>query len=248
MSFGISAPPEPQQIQIPSPPVTPPPPPVPNAKIALASDCWYVVNSKVECSVRGYPAGIVSVSAKKGPRDISAKFVDGNGTTEDRSYDGPFLYVVRASGKGDCTLVITPLALKSDSDILTANLLVDSNTAPQPPPVNPVDPVVTDRTGMFVVIVEETAQAVAARGQLLADPTLAVYMKSKGHKWRVVDQDVVGADGKTPADVARFIKDSKGKPLPQMYLVDNKGYQIGQGVPCPTTAAGILEAIKKVGG
>lgn len=263
--LGLSAligatPVETQDIQIPSPPVVPAPPVVPGAKISLAGPQWFVVNSKVECSVRGYPAGLVGIAHKKGPRDISAVFVDGNGTVEDRSYDGPFLYIVRATGKGDCTLVITPIGLKKDSDIITAVLTVDSQL-PQPPPIppgptpgptptpTPPDPVVIDRPGMFIVVIEETEQAAQARGLLLGDPTLAAYMKSRRHQWRVVDQNVLGPDKiNPPADVKRFLDQAKGQPLPQLYLVDSKGFQIGAGQACPMTSTGMIAAIKKVGG
>ena len=244
-----TAAPPPQEIQIPLPPkpIPPPTPPVlPGQKINLVGNAWYVVNSKVECSVRGYPTGLVSIDAKKGPRDISAVFVDGNGINEDRSYDGPFIYVVRASGVGDCALVITPIGLKSDSEIITSNLRVNDGTAPQPPPIVP--PVVVEQQGIYIVIIEETGNATQARGQILQDPTLAAHMAAKQEKFRIVDKDAATRAATPPADVVRFLDQAKTMTLPVLFLVDSKGVQIGKGQPCPQTAAGILEALAKVGG
>ena len=238
------------EIQIPLPPREEPPPIPPvrkDAKIYLAPGAWYVVNSKVECEVRGYPTGLVAVSAKAGPRDISAIFVDGNGSIQDRTYSGPFLYVVTAVGDGECSLVITPLGLKAGKDIVTANLVV-GNTAPQPPPQPKPPGPVAQQDGIFIVIIEETGQAAETRGAMLGNNELAAHMAAKKEKFRVIDQNVKSANGQPPADVVRFLNQAKGKPLPQIYIVDKTGVQLNPGEACPATAQGILDILARYGG
>jgi hypothetical protein len=114
------------------------------------------------------------------------------------------------------------------------------NPDPSPGPVTPQK--------LAIVIVEETADAVADRGNLFRSPQLAARMKEKGHVWRVVDKDVVGPDGGPPADVARFIADAKTKTLPQVYLVDMRGRTVVQGPLTNPAAPSLLALITKAGG
>lgn len=111
---------------------------------------------------------------------------------------------------------------------------------PTPAPVTP--------SKLFVVIVEETSEAVGARGAMFSDAELAARMKAKGHAWRVVDKDVVGPDGKPPADVARFLKASAGKGLPQIFLVDADGVGRYAGDWGTKTAADLLALLTQWGG
>jgi len=67
------------------------------------------------------------------------------------------------------------------------------------------------------------------RGALFADKALSQRMLDKGHRWRAIDKDTVGTDGKTPVDVQRFIDAAKGKTMPQVFLVDEKGKTRYQG-------------------
>lgn len=111
------------------------------------------------------------------------------------------------------------------------------NPGPQPGPVvgGP----------LWVVIVEETADAVATRGTLFRDKALSELMKAKGHKFRVVDKDVLDPNGKVPADVERFIK--SGFPLPHMFLVNRDGVIVFHNIA--TMDAGYVHAaLKNLGG
>lgn len=140
-SVGFAADPA---IRLPVAPVPPSPMPAPvepGGVLRLTPDVLYVIDSKVDCVVRAHPAGLVKVAKKKGPRDISAKFVDGSGLTEDRTYDGPFVYVVTATGTGRVELDVIPIGLKGEADIVTATVDVDSGAGPIPPPTpKPVEP------------------------------------------------------------------------------------------------------------
>ncbi len=158
---------------LPTAPVVVPPAPNPGAVPKLTAGYLYVVNSKVDAHVTGYPAGLVKVEKKKGPRDITAMFVDGNGSIEDRTYEGPFVFVVRAVGKGRVDLVLTPKVWATEADIVSRTIDVDAGQAPLPPPKPDDPPVTVDLLAMPV----QTAFTADASTTKVADKTslAAVY-------------------------------------------------------------------------
>lgn len=127
----------PESIRLPKQPTVPSPMPAPGGVPKLSGDALYVIDCKVDCVVRAHPAGLVKVVKKKGPRDITAKFVDGTGSVEDRTYDGPFVFVVTAAGTGRVELDVIPIGLKAESEIVSAVIDVDAGRGPRPPPPNP---------------------------------------------------------------------------------------------------------------
>lgn len=231
-------------IELPTPAPVPLPPAPTTGAVKLLAGQVYDVRCSVPCVVRAYPAGLVSIDAEVVPAGETLRvrdtFTDG---AKARSYKGPLtVYSVRAVASGKCDLAIVPLGLKGEADIVTVTLDVGSGKGPQPPPDVEPAPVPADLWGF--VIVEETSDAVAGRAALLGDKDLAAFLKAKGLRWRVVDKDVVGRDGATPADVKAWVDDAKGKPLPQVYLVGKDGAKV-YGGPCPKTAA---ELVKLIGG
>ena len=149
----------------------------------------------------------------------------------------------------------------SKGDTEYAVLVIDASAGPAPPPT-PIPPGPTpgpDDNGpkppptpvvpqaYYVVVVEETGLAVAERGAFFADAALAARMQDKGHRFRVVDQNVVGPDGKPPADVARFLTAAAGKTLPRAFLVDQKGKAVWSG-DLPKAPAALVELLQKYGG
>jgi len=257
--FATAAQPTPKPdgpIKLPVTPIVPQPMPAtvdPEPVTTLPADTLYVIESKVRCVVRAHPTGLVKVSEKTGPRDFTAKFAGGTGSIEDKSFAGPFLYVVRASGIGRVELDVIPAGFETAAQIVSVTLSVDDGSKPIPPPIppkpQPDDPAKPAApTKLYIVVVEETADAAAAsRGALIFDAALAARTTSQGHHWRIVDKDVIDKDGKPPADVARFLDASKGKVLPQLFLVNPDGDTLFSG-PLPKTAADVLAQIKKVGG
>lgn len=225
-------------------PVAPPPTPTPSAITSLAADQLYVIDADVSCIVLTSPAGIVSVNEDMGPVKIRGKFVDGCGKAELRTYKGKTVYTVEAVATGRVELLIVPVG-GGVADVIRRTLDVSVGPGPQPPPKPTPDPTPTPVALWGFVIVEETADAVAARGALLADHTLSTLMKSKGYHWRIVDKDVVGADGKPPADVLPCLNAAKGKVLPQVFLIDIKG-NIATQAALPN-AAGLVDLLNKWG-
>lgn len=117
---------------------------------------------------------------------------------------------------------------------------------PKPPPPGP-DPPPPTGTAKYVVVIEETAEAAAGRGALYSDPALLARLKTKGITLRRADKDVVDSKGQPPADVRRFLDESKGKPLPRMFVVDERGRTLFAG-SLREDAADFLKLLEKYGG
>ena len=102
----------------------------------------------------------------------------------------------------------------------------------------------------FLVIVEETADAVPIRGQILANPDLAARVAAQGHKWRIADKDNLTSKGTAPADLKPYFAEAAGKKLPRLYIVAPDGTVCWYG-DCPQGAdapAQILKLLTANGG
>lgn len=237
-------------IRLPEPVVAQPLPPKPDDVTKLSSDRLYVIDSDVPLIVLSSPPGMVITTTETGPIKIRGMFVDGNGKRETRTFPGKFVVTVEGMAAGRCELFVIPQGVTSESAIIRRRLEVvvdvptpDPKPDPKPDPdVQPVTP-----TKLWVVIIEETSEAASNRGAMLSDAKLIDRMNTKQHRFRVVDKDVVGTDGRPPADIARFLTASKGKSLPQLFLVDEKGHPRFSG-DMPKSAADLLALITKVGG
>lgn len=115
-------------------------------------------------------------------------------------------------------------------------ILVQIGVAPQPPPTppkpptppEPQPPVVAGKLWGYV-LVEETAVALATRGEVLR--SVNTYCKANGLKWREVDQNAVDAFKKAPSDVAGYIADAQKLGVPRVYFIDINGNSLWEGKP-----------------
>jgi len=240
-------------IRLPSVVVTPVPV-SPESPVVLSAATLYVVDADVQLIVLGSPAGKVKVVEEVGPLRIRGKFVDGNRGYETRTYKGKFVYTVDAvpGQTGPVELIVVPVGVKSGAEVIRRTLtLGDDPMPPEPqPPPKPdpkPDPNPTEPAKLIVLVIEETAEAAATRGALFTNTDLAKRMTEKGHRWRVVDKDVVGPDGKTPADLVRFMALAAGRTMPQVFLVDPAG-KVRVHTDLPTKASALIELLKNHGG
>lgn len=237
---------------VPQPPTPNPPTPAPGpvAVDKLGPHQTYVLWSDADGIVTASPSTGVTITKHVGPLQIHSIFSDGTGKYETRTYDQKFVFVVHAAKSGTVELLGIPTGATSEAKIDRRTIQVDDGTGPQPPPPGPgpkPSPIVDSPSKLFLLIVEDTAAATAARGAMFNDGPLSARVKAKGHTWRVVDKDVVGTDGKPPADVADYLKLSAGKKLPQLFLVDPSGVVRFSG-DLPGTTAELLALIQKFGG
>ncbi len=149
---------------------------------------------------------------------------------------GDWLVTSSVNAKGELRVVVEPAVP------LPPGPIPPIPPDPIPPTPDPPKPAVKP---WGIVVVEETADAVATRGAFFASPQLSKYLTDHGLKFRAVDKDVVGPDGKPPADVARFLADAKARKLPMAYLVDVKGGLIA-GVPlsADSTPADVIKILE----
>lgn len=120
-------------------PSTPAPPPAPIGQATqLQSDQLYVVQSTNPIVIVASPQGVVKITPDAGPLKIRGKFVDGT-ATETRTFKGPHIYIVEASGSGTCELIVAPTM--DQKDVIRRTLTTDITPAPGPTPV-PSDPLV----------------------------------------------------------------------------------------------------------
>lgn len=238
-------------VRLPETVVESPQPPKPvDGVTKLSSDRLYVIDSDVPLIVLSSPSGMLSTTTEAGPLKIRGMFVDGGGKRETRTFSGKFVVTVEGLSAGRCELFVIPQGITNEASVIRRRLeiVVDvPGPAPDPKPdpnpdVQPVTP-----AKLWVVIIEETSEAASNRGAMLSDAKLIDRMNTKQHRFRVVDKDVVGTDGRPPADIARFLTASKGKSLPQLFLVDEKGHPRFSG-DMPKSAADLLALITKVGG
>ena len=249
-----------RSIRLPAAPVLPqpmPPAPDPGAVVRLAGDSLYVIDAKVDCVVRAHPAGLVKVQKKKGPRDISAKFVDGTGLVEDRTYDGPFVFVVTAAGTGRVELDVIPIGLKSEADIVTAVIDVDAGEGPRPPPKpddppkpKPDEPPPKPATTFQVLLVFESGDTLtAAQSGVLYGAEVEKYLTARctGGKagWGRRDKDADLAGDTTPLKGLWSAVKPKVTSTPALAIaVDDKVTL----EPLPATPAAAVELLKKYAG
>ncbi len=147
---------------------TPPMPPAPplNTPVKLGADQLYIVRANVVCTIHASPAGLVKVTAEKGPLRVKAKFVDGDGTYQCRTFTEPNLYIVEAVGAGPCELDIVPAGAMSDADWVIRTLAVNGvgPTPPGPGP-GPTDPL---SSAIQAAYLTETDAAKASNAVALA--------------------------------------------------------------------------------
>lgn len=127
-------------------------------------------------------------------------------------------------------------------DILGA--LQALNGQPGPVPPTPVGP-----HKLYMVIVEEATDRTPSRAQLFEDAGLQQRIKDKGHKYLLIDKDVITkADGGPPEKLKPYLERARGKTLPWVIIVDQTtGVELGS-EQLPGNAADIIKLIEKAGG
>ena len=118
--------------ELPAPPPQPSRGPVPVA--SLQEDTWYIIESAVPLIVLHSPSGFVECEENRGPRPMAVrgKFADGTGRTETRTFQSEYLYFVNAVKGGQIELMVIPVGVESEVDVIRQTLTV-MGTAPQPP-------------------------------------------------------------------------------------------------------------------
>ena len=119
---------------------------------------------------------------------------------------------------------------------------------PRPPPIPDPTPTPTPTASkMWIVVIEETANATQARGLFFADKALKARIDEKGHHFALADKDVKDAKGNVPSDLAPWLTRASGKTLPHLFLIAPDGATLYSG-ELPMTPGMLLALIQAKGG
>lgn len=123
----------------PSPlPLTPTPAPVAGAPVRLTPELWYVVRSDTKLVALSAPKGIVSIVKETGPIRLRGRFADKPGVVETRVFSDKFLYIVEATSRGKCDLIVWPVGSEDEKDAIYQAIESDVGPAPPTPVDNPL--------------------------------------------------------------------------------------------------------------
>ncbi len=116
---------------------TPPPPPVPTppSSQTLPADQLYIIRASVPCTIVASPADFLKITTIASPSTIRAKFIDGDGTYQTKTFSDKFIYTVEAIGTGKSELIIVANGTVTRRCINAVN-----GPLPPPTPPTPTDP------------------------------------------------------------------------------------------------------------
>lgn len=215
-------------------------------------DEWYIIESDAALIAITSPAGIASVAADSGPLKIKGKFADSDGRTETRTYSAKHIYTVEAVAAGKCELILIPVGVTGEAELVRQMLAV---VGPRPPPGPkpdepdpPKPPIPAD--GKRVLILYESAEmSTYPQSQVnqFTSSTLREYLRthcSPGPvngtpEFRIWDKDT------DLTNVPQVWRDAMALPrgtLPQ--LIVSNGVE-GFSGPLPATEAETLAIVKK---
>ncbi len=182
------------------------PRPVPVDVIQLKDEQLYVVDSDVPLILITSPEGVIDIEEDAGPIRIKALFVDAKvpGRSESRVFKGAHVYSLTAGGIGPCELLIIPIGVKTEADVIRRTFDVSIGPVPPvPPPVppgpdprppippgpepKPPTPVVTGKIWASYVI--DTATVTAPQAAMRTSVTLISALKSLDTTWRTYESD-----------------------------------------------------------
>lgn len=207
------------------------PPPEPSAPFALTVE---PEKPKYMATVRvmNVPVGAkVDLFWDVVPEDaVEVRECDCDGTL---TFAGPpRQYVVKARGYVDGKKV----SLRTTVTLTGGQPDPNPNPGPNPTP----DPTPASRVVRFVVV-EDTAQARAWRGDVIGSPQVAAWYKTARMSHRLLSTAAAGPDGPPDAEAAAFLGRAKGKDLPWLWQLDAAG-RVVRDLKVPTTPEAFVAA------
>ncbi len=131
---------------------------------------------------------------------------------------------------------------------------------PQPPTPPPTPPTPAKPAHVSAVIIEETSKRTPAQAAAIFDAGLQDWAKTRGHQVYVFDKDLdpdkptetpddpktaSAAPPKAPDKFKPFFQSARDKPLPRLVIAETGATAVTVDVPCPETAAAIIDTIKQ---
>lgn len=209
---------------------------------ALADDELYVIASDVPLIVLASPVGVVSVESTDGPMTIRGRFAGGV-KHETRRYTSKHLYLVESASYGTVELLIVPVGVSAETDVIRQVLTV-SGGGPRPGPgpgPNPPEPT----SDKLLISVLEDAQNRSPQTAICLN-ALAGWnaLKDAGHDWRVYDDQTTEPKGKAALEQAA----EAGQALPAMVVTDADTGKVLRVLPLPETIDGVKRVVSELTG
>ena len=214
---------------------------------SLSEDTWYVIESPVPLIILNSPAGHVGVQPEEGPVKVRGKFADGTGKTETRTFSSKHLYFVNAVKAGQIELLIVPIGVSAEAEVIRQPLTV-MGLAPIPPP-GPGPTPEPDPAPEPVPVADQVAIAVVHDAKNIA-PGTAIFLNAllswsdyvdAGNTWRIYDV----AD--TTDKAKKAIADAKDSTLPAVIVADQKTGKVLRSFPMPESFESFRRIMAELG-
>jgi hypothetical protein len=212
----------------------------------LSVEDWYVVEADVELIALQSPNSVLDIEPAHGPITVRGKFADGTGKIETRTYTSNYVYFVTAMAKGKTELILIPLGVQMESEIVRQELTVTDGTAPNPPPnddVNPdppkPEPPQPKAKHVRLAIVEDTLNRSIDTAMVLERVTGWNAFFDAGNQYRLYDLTTGEKNGQ------RAIRDAGSTPVPSLVVYNMETDEVVKVAPLPKT---FDELVKMVGG
>ena len=214
---------------------------------SLSEDTWYVIESPVPLIILNSPAGHVGVQPEEGPVKVRGKFADGTGKTETRTFSSKHLYFVNAVKAGQIELLIVPIGVSAEAEVIRQPLTV-MGLAPIPPP-GPEPTPKPDPAPEPIPVADQVAVAVVHDAGNIA-PGTAIFLNGlvnwnayvdAGNTWRIYDV----AD--TTDKAKKAIEDAKDSTLPAVVVTDRKTGKVLRSFPMPESFESFRRIMAELG-
>lgn len=249
---------------VPSPKPNDPPAPVnPSANPNLDVGTYYVIRDEAPFNL--YVSGgavrgddLVTVRKTAGPVTLLGKFVDGDGSIQERTFSEKNIAVVlaKAGAKGTVELIANTVGATDEKTAVRKTIDVNGGQGPIPPPKpvdpdkpKPVDPVVV-KTFRVIMVYESGDTLPAAANSVLYGKAVEEFLNANctGGKlgWARRDKDATGEYDADRQAVWNAVKDEFGPPkntkTPALVIQVNDKITIE---PFAATAAATVTLLKK---
>ncbi len=229
----------------------------------LKSNELYVFDADKKVIVIASPAGLVSVTEDVGPIKIKAVFA-GNAKSSTRTFKGQQVFTLEAVASGTVELIITPVDLKKETDIIRRTIRVEAGEGPIPPPgpgpippgpgpgpfPPPLPPAPIAGDGLRVLMTfPEKASLTQAQHSAIYGQDVRDYLNrktplgpdGKTHEWRIYKEgENLAGEAATWRDAYARKRDSSP------WIVVSNG-KTGEEVPV-TSIDQVMKLLKKYGG
>jgi len=227
----------------------------------LSEDTWYVIESPVPLIVLSSPAERVQIDPDEGPVKLRGKFSDGTGKNEIRTYSSKYVYSVSALKAGQIELLIVPIGVSAEAEVIRQPLTVmglapipppgpGPGPTPEPGPV-PDDPPAPVASFRVIFVKESGATLNAAQSSIPAAKVIRDYLVAKTTPengqpgWREYDPDQATTNEQpTMQKLWEAVKPKVAK-VPCLVIEVNGHATV---MPFPASVDECMATLKKAGG